>query len=99
MASKVCVRLSRRFLALASASGLTPFVGRAQELGLLLDRWQQAQETRGQAVLISGEAGIGQSGLVHQLPGRLSVDPHTALACRCPHLTRNAPLYTLCELV
>jgi hypothetical protein len=30
--------------------GLTPFVGRAVELALLQERWQQAQEELGQVV-------------------------------------------------
>ena len=46
------------------ARGLTPLVGREHELGLLLDRWQQAKEGDGQVVLLSGEAGIGKSRLV-----------------------------------
>ena len=34
----------------AAATRLTPFVGREQELGLLLARWEQAQAGRGQVV-------------------------------------------------
>jgi class 3 adenylate cyclase len=44
--------------------GLTPLVGCEQELGLLLARWAQSAEGRGQVVLLSGEAGIGKSRLV-----------------------------------
>ena len=40
---------------------LTSFVGRDQEVALLLDRWRQAKECKGQAVLLSGEPGIGKS--------------------------------------
>ncbi len=50
---------------------LTPLVGRDQEVGLLLDRWEQTQEKRGQVVLLSGEPGIGKSRLVHVLKERL----------------------------
>jgi class 3 adenylate cyclase len=49
------------------AAGLTPLVGREQELALLLDRWQQAKEGEGQAVLLEGEPGIGKSRLVRAL--------------------------------
>src|SRR4030095_13285544 len=35
--------------------GLTRFVGRENEIGLLLDRWNLAQEGEGQVVLLSGE--------------------------------------------
>ena len=40
---------------------LSSLVGREQELALLLDRWQQAKDGRGQVVLLSGEPGIGKS--------------------------------------
>ena len=40
-----------------------PLVGRDQEIGLLLRRWAQSKDRLGQAVLISGEAGIGKSAL------------------------------------
>jgi class 3 adenylate cyclase len=55
----------------AVGRGLTPLVGREEELGLLRRRWQQAQEQAGQAVLLSGEAGIGKSRLVQTLKERL----------------------------
>ncbi|MFP6746319.1 MAG: adenylate/guanylate cyclase domain-containing protein [Alphaproteobacteria bacterium] len=42
-------------------TGLTPFVGRETEIGLLLDRWGQARGGEGQVLLLSGEAGIGKS--------------------------------------
>jgi class 3 adenylate cyclase/predicted ATPase len=51
-----------RFEALRAAS-LTPFVGREEELDLLLRRWQRAAKGEGQVVLISGEPGIGKSRL------------------------------------
>jgi serine/threonine protein kinase len=60
---------------LGRAKGLTPFVGREQELGLLLDRFEQAQEGQGQAVLVAGEAGIGKSRLVHRLREQLRDTP------------------------
>ncbi|HET6406849.1 MAG TPA: SpoIIE family protein phosphatase, partial [Chthoniobacteraceae bacterium] len=46
---------------------LTPLTGRDTEVGLLSDRWEQAQEGMGQVVLIVGEAGLGKSRLVHTL--------------------------------
>jgi len=46
---------------------VTPWVGRASELGLLLDRWEQAVDGEGQAVLLCGEPGIGKSRLVQAL--------------------------------
>jgi predicted ATPase len=45
----------------AEASGFTPLVGRESEVALLLARWVQSQDGRGQVVLVRGEAGIGKS--------------------------------------
>ena len=41
-------------------TGLTPLAGREYELGVLRERWTQAQTGEGQIVLLSGEAGIGK---------------------------------------
>jgi predicted ATPase len=41
--------------------GLTPFVGREDELRLLMNRWERALNGEGQVALIIGEAGIGKS--------------------------------------
>jgi class 3 adenylate cyclase len=48
-------------LAAAAEHGLTPFIGRDDELRLLMNRWEQARDGEGQTVLIVGEAGIGKS--------------------------------------
>ena len=46
---------------------LSPLTGRDQEVGLLKDRWDQAQEGMGQVVLLIGEPGLGKSRLVHTM--------------------------------
>src|SRR4029077_6157468 len=51
--------------------GAATLVGRERELDLLLDRWRRVAEGTGQATLVSGEAGIGKSRLVHALRERL----------------------------
>ena len=45
------------------ASGLTPMVGRAEELEIIQRRWEKASCGEGQIVLLSGEAGVGKSRL------------------------------------
>ncbi len=67
-------------------------MGRAQELTLLLDRWEQAKEGEGQAVLIGGEPGIGKSRLVQALRERLAGTPHTFLGCYCSPHRLDSPL-------
>ena len=71
-----------RFEALRAA-GLTPLVGREQELALLLDRWARAAAGEGQAVLLSGEPGIGKSRLVQALRERVVAERHTRLLYQC----------------
>ena len=51
--------------------GLTPLVGREQEVALLLERWERVKEGLGQVVFLSGEAGIGKSRLVEVLKAHL----------------------------
>jgi class 3 adenylate cyclase len=55
---------ARSRLEAARSTGLTPLVGREQEVGLLRERWAQVKDGMGQVVLLSGEAGIGKSRLV-----------------------------------
>jgi tetratricopeptide (TPR) repeat protein len=78
---------------------LTPLVGREQELGLLLDRWERAEEAEGQAVLVSGEAGVGKSRLLYVLRQRRAEVPHTWLECRCSPYTCNSAFQPVIELV
>src|SRR5262249_40805171 len=42
-------------LDVAQPRGLTPLVGREQEVGLLLERWTQVKDGHGQVVLLSGD--------------------------------------------
>ena len=44
--------------------GLSPLVGREEEISLLRKRWNQAMEGESQVVLLSGEAGVGKSRIV-----------------------------------
>jgi len=72
-------------------AGLTPLVGRGEEIALLLRRWQQGKDGEGQAVLLSGEPGIGKSRIVREVRARLEGEPHVRLLCQCsPHHTTSA---------
>ncbi|HEV3178059.1 MAG TPA: adenylate/guanylate cyclase domain-containing protein, partial [Stellaceae bacterium] len=73
-----------RFEALRTAT--TSLVGREEELGLLLRRWEQAKRGDGCVVLISGEPGIGKSRITETVVESLSSEPHTRLRYFCsPH--------------
>jgi len=85
-------------LDVAQTRGLTPLVGREQEVGLLLERWEQAKAGHGQVVLLSGEAGIGKSRLVQMLKEHVANEPHVRWECRSLPYYQNTALYPLIEL-
>jgi hypothetical protein len=79
-----------RFEALHTA-GLTALVGREEELELVLRRWSRAKTGEGQAVLLSGEAGIGKSRLTAALLEKLTGEPHTRLRYFCSPQHTDSP--------
>jgi class 3 adenylate cyclase/tetratricopeptide (TPR) repeat protein len=56
----------RHRLQAAAARGLTPFVGRQQELAVLSQALERAGIGHGQVVALVGDAGVGKSRLVHE---------------------------------
>jgi len=67
--------MARSRLEAAGSTGLTPLVGREQDIRLLLERWAQVTYGVGQVVLLSGEAGIGKSRLVQVLTEHVASEP------------------------
>src|SRR5947209_9433890 len=91
---------ARSRLDVASSSGLTPLVGREQEVGLLRERWAQVKEGLGQVILLSGEAGIGKSRLVQVLKEHVAAEPQVWLTpCQCSPYYQNTALYPLIDLL
>jgi class 3 adenylate cyclase/tetratricopeptide (TPR) repeat protein len=78
---------------------LTPLVGRSQELGLLVERWELVKESEGQTVLVSGEAGLGKSRLLQTFRERLAETPHRWLECRCSPYTQGSAFHPVVELI
>jgi predicted ATPase len=84
---------------LAAARRLTPFVGRAEELRLVLSRWEGALEGEGQLVLIVGEAGIGKSRLVAEFHNHIRDMPHIWMESAGEQLFENTPFHAFTEML
>ena len=86
--------MARSRLEAVGSTGLTPLVGREQEVALLRERWAQVKDGLGQVVLLSGEAGIGKSRLVQVLKEQVAAEPQAWLTpCQCSPYYQNTALY------
>jgi class 3 adenylate cyclase len=88
-----------RLEATAAVRGLTPFVGREDELRLLMNRWERALSGEGQVALIIGEAGIGKSRLVQRFHEQIAGTPHTWIQCATATFYQNTPFYPVAEVL
>jgi class 3 adenylate cyclase/predicted ATPase len=91
---------ARSRLEAVGSGGLTPLVGREQEIALLRERWAQVTDGFGQVVLLSGEAGIGKSRLVQVLTEHVASEPQAWLTpCQCSPYYQHTALYPMIELL
>ena len=72
---------------------LSPLVGRSEEIALLEKRWADASAGAGQAVLISGEAGIGKSRLAESLIAATDQTQATRLSFQCSPYHQDSTFY------
>src|ERR1700733_7221066 len=75
----------------AGARALTQFVGREEDIGTLLRRWERVRAGEGQFVQIVGEPGLGKSRLVEEFHARLGETPHTWVEWNSSQLLQNTP--------
>ena len=81
----------------AHAGELSPFVGRVHELALLVERWELARAGEGQAILLSGDAGIGKSRLVQAFTEKLGATPHVVLRFQCSPYHTHSTLFPIVQ--
>ena len=82
---------------LLSPAGSTRLIGREWEKARIMERWEFTCQSNGQAVLISGEAGIGKSRLIHALKQEISDDSMSLLTFRCSPFHSNTAFQPIIE--
>jgi predicted ATPase/class 3 adenylate cyclase len=80
-------------------TGLTPFVGRENEVKKLLDTWVKVKKGQGEIALIIGEPGIGKTRLLRMFEEKIKDEPHAWLVCRCISYYKNSAFYPIINLI
>ncbi|MEO6029696.1 MAG: AAA family ATPase, partial [Candidatus Binatia bacterium] len=78
-------------MAIAEARGLTPLVGREEELAQLSACFDRLSGSLAQVATVVGDAGSGKSRLIHELKLRLSDAPAAFFEARCSAMTQGVP--------
>lgn len=89
----------RERLARSSAVRVAKLVGRSSELAGLLARWERIGHGHGQALLVTGEAGVGKSRLLHALRERLGDAVTTWIECQGSALHQNSAFHPVVALL
>jgi class 3 adenylate cyclase/tetratricopeptide (TPR) repeat protein len=74
---------------------LTPFVGREDELALLIEQYEKTRKGNGRLVCICGEAGIGKSRLIAMLFERLRGETVRRSLFQCSSYHTLSPFYPI----
>ena len=75
---------------------MTPLVGREAEIDSLLDRWRHVRQTgAGRAVVVRGEAGLGEGRIVAALRERLRDQSSYTLVFQCSPFFVNSAFYPI----
>lgn len=89
----------RRLSAAAIGHEASAFVGRKEELHMLLARWHRTRGGEGQVVCVIGEPGIGKSRLLQQAHDTLGKDLHTWIECGGDPLFQSTPFFAVTEML
>ena len=79
--------------------GLTPLVGREQELELLLDGFQRAKLGEGQAFSIISEAGVGKSRLLYEFRKAVTNEDVNFLEGKCLSYSRGVAYHPVIDIL
>jgi class 3 adenylate cyclase/tetratricopeptide (TPR) repeat protein len=72
--------------------GSTPLVGRDTETNLLRELWSKAKTGHGQALVLTGEAGIGKTRIIRELLDQVRTDRQVAMRYHCSPYYQNTAL-------
>ncbi|MGH7813751.1 MAG: AAA family ATPase [Candidatus Binataceae bacterium] len=75
------------------------FVGREDELHLLMSRWERARDGEGQLILVAGEAGIGKSRLVEEFRARIKDGVHLWIECAGEQFFESTPFHGVTQIL
>ncbi|MEM1074756.1 MAG: adenylate/guanylate cyclase domain-containing protein [Pseudomonadota bacterium] len=77
--------------------GLTPMAGRKEEIGLLVNRWDQARDGDGQVVLISGEPGVGKSRVLQNFHSIVGAQGCKVVGFVCSNYRLDTPFHPVVD--
>ena len=77
--------------------GLTPLVGRREEIAILVNRWELAVQGESNFVALSGEAGIGKSRVVRTFRESLVDETHSRLLYYGSAYHQNSAFYPVID--
>ncbi len=79
--------------------GITPFIGRENEVQSLIMTWEEVIKGNGRIALLAGEPGIGKSRLLRVFAQHIKNEPHTWLVCQCIPYYQNSAFYPVINLI
>jgi len=78
--------------------GLTPFIGRDRQFGLMLDGFERAKAGRGQVFSILSEAGVGKSRLLYEFRKAISNEDVNFFEGKCLSYSRGVAYHPIVDL-
>jgi class 3 adenylate cyclase/tetratricopeptide (TPR) repeat protein len=93
----IATSTSRTRFDVSAERGLTPFVARERELELLFDSLERSKASRGQAVSIVSEAGIGKSRLLYEFRKAVTSADVMFLEGRCLSYSRGVAYHPVID--